>query len=116
MSLHTTPDTNRRSVPRRQPKKASRFVCRRGKLGLGPNIAVGLFDVSENGIRLIVKTPLELEGDVEVGLQPIGANRPTTVIARVMWCVTLADGNHCVGARFEKLLPYVFFQEIAHFV
>ena len=116
MSANTTPDTNRRSAPRRQPKKASRFVCRGGKLGLGPNIAVGLLDVSECGIRFTVKTPLEPDGDIEVGLQPIGAHKPTTVLARVMWCVPLADGNHCVGARFEKLLPYAFLQEVAHLV
>ncbi|HEV3263293.1 MAG TPA: PilZ domain-containing protein [Gemmataceae bacterium] len=116
MNANTAPDTNRRSAPRRQPKKASKFVCRRGKLGLGPNIAVALLDVSENGIRLIAKTPLEPDTDMEIGLQPIGAHRPTLVIARVMWCIPLADGNHCVGARFEKLLPYAFLQEVAHLV
>jgi hypothetical protein len=114
MDKNSSPDTNRRSTPRRLPKKASKFVCRRGKLGLGPNIAVSLLDVSETGIRLIVKTPLEPESDVEVGLQPIGAHKPTVVIAQVMWCIPLADGNHCLGARFEKLLPYAFLQEIAH--
>jgi hypothetical protein len=116
MSAHTTPDTNRRSAPRRQPKKASKFLCRRGQLGLGPNIAVGLLDVSESGIRLMVKTPLDADSDVEIGLQPIGAHKPTTVVAKVMWCIPLADGNHCVGARFEKLLPYAFLQEVAHLV
>jgi hypothetical protein len=33
-----------------------------------------------------------------------------------MWCISLADGNYCVGARFEKLLPYAFLQEVAHLV
>jgi hypothetical protein len=116
MTTNTTRDTNRRGAPRRLPKKASRFVCRSGRLGLGPNIAVGLLDVSETGIRLIVKTALEPEAEVEVGLQPIGANTPTNVIAQVMWCIPLADGNHCVGARFEKVLPYGFLLEIANLV
>jgi hypothetical protein len=106
-------DSDRRNSSRRQPKTTAKITCRAGTLGLGPNVAVSFLDISQSGIRLIVKTALTPGGEVEIGLQPLGANRPTAVAARVMWSLPLADGNHCTGARFEKQLPYSFLQEIA---
>src|SRR5256885_2178544 len=49
---------NRRANPRRAPKGSTRVTCRRGSLGLGPNLALSLLDVSETGARLLVKEPL----------------------------------------------------------
>jgi hypothetical protein len=109
-------DSERRNSCRRQPKQTAKITCRAGTLGLGPNIAVGFLDVSESGIQLIVKTALAPGGEVEIGLQPLGSNKPTALPARVMWSLPLADGNHCIGARFEKRLPYPFLQEIATLV
>jgi hypothetical protein len=106
-------DTNRRNSSRRQPKQSAKITCRAGTLGLGPNVAIGFLDVSESGIRLIAKTALTPGGEVEIGLQPLGSNKPTAVAARVIWSLALADGNYCIGARFEKRLPYTFLQEIA---
>ena len=63
---------NRRNSPRRQPKRTSRALCVTGKFGLGPNVAVALLDVSETGIRLVLKTALVPGHDVEVGLEAIG--------------------------------------------
>ena len=107
------PTANRRRAPRRKPKKSSRVFCHSGRYGLGPNIAVALLDVSETGVRLILRVPLAVGDEVEIGLDGIGERRPSKAAAQVVWCMPLADGNYCVGARFEKPLRWVLLQALA---
>ena len=74
-------------------------------MGLGPNIAVSILDVSETGVRLILKEPLKEKAEFVVELESVGA-RSIKVLARVIWMLPLTDGNTCVGAEFAKNLLY----------
>ncbi len=96
----------RRVARRRQPKGGTRVACRKGTLGLGQNIAVQVLDLSETGIRLMVRTALATGDDVEFELVTCGQPRPIKLVARIAWAVPASDGNYCIGARFEKELKY----------
>ena len=50
-------------------------------LGLGPNVALSLFDVSQAGARVTVKAPLTLREQIEIGLSGIGHRRPVKNLA-----------------------------------
>jgi hypothetical protein len=92
---------------RRTPPKANaRVSCRRGALGLSPNLACAILDVSETGIRLRVREALPARQEIEVGLEGLGHPRPLRVSAEVVWCVGIADGDFCIGARFQRRLSY----------
>ena len=67
--MNASPPNSRKS-PRRPPRGATKVVCRKGTLGLGPNLGVRLLDVSEGGVRLLVKTELVKGDGVEVVLVP----------------------------------------------
>jgi hypothetical protein len=99
---------------RRNPPKANcKVSCRRGTLGLGPNLALAILDVSELGIRLLVREALEPRQEIEVGLEGLGHARPLRVAAQVVWCVATADGFHCIGARIQSRLTYHDLQKLA---
>jgi hypothetical protein len=102
----------RRIVPRRTPKKSSKLACYKGSLGLGTNQAVSLLDVSETGIRLVVKSALEKGQEIILELLGPGHIRPVKVPAIVIWSVATADGTHCIGARFQRRLPYADMQKL----
>jgi hypothetical protein len=108
-------EVNRRSATRHQPRGGSKIICATGKFGLGPNVAVSVLDVSETGIRLIVKVALPVGGEVEVGLEAPADRKPTPMPAEVVWCVPMADGNFCVGARFARPLKYALLQAFSRF-
>lgn len=110
----STPPPNRRGASRLKPKATSKVVCMTGKFGMGPNVAVSLLDVAELGIRLVLKTAVPVGSEVEVGLEAPGDRRPTTVPGEVVWCVALADGNHCIGVRLRKPLPYPLLQGLTY--
>ena len=107
-----TAKRNRRVSPRRSPKGATRVSCRRGCLGLGPNIAVTLLDVSETGARLIVKGALIPGQEIELGLLAPGCVREYSVPGEVVWSVETASGAHCIGVQFEKRLSYSAVQDV----
>ncbi len=106
MSQTTENRPNRRCSPRRPAKRSSRVMCVTGKFGLGPNVAVTMLDVSETGIRLVLKTALPLGHEVEISLDSVGGRQPTKIPGEVVWCVPMADGNHCLGVRFSKILKW----------
>jgi hypothetical protein len=92
---------------RRNPAKAScKVSCRRGALGLGPNLALAILDVSETGTCLRVREPLEPRQEIEIGVEGLGHSRPLRLPSQVAWCVGTADGFCCIGARFENRLNY----------
>ncbi|MBI1916030.1 MAG: PilZ domain-containing protein [Planctomycetes bacterium] len=106
MHPERTVKKNRRANPRRAPKSSTRVTCRRGTLGLGPNLALSLLDVSETGARLLVKEPLATGQEIELGLLAPGALRESTLPALVVWTLETADGAHCAGVQFQKRLSY----------
>jgi hypothetical protein len=112
MTQPRPPKPNQRSSPRRAPKGTTRAQCYRSALGLGANLAVAVLDVSETGVRLVLKADLPLGQEIEVDLDR-AAQRPVKALARIIWSLPTADGNFCVGARFHKPLPYADLSSLA---
>jgi hypothetical protein len=110
----STPPPNRRTSSRRRPKATSKVLCVTGKFGMGPNMAVKLLDISDKGLRLVLKVALPPGHEVEIGLQAPGDRRPTAVPGEVVWCVPMSDGNHCLGVRFTKPLKYALLQALSY--
>ena len=104
---------NRRKSMRRKPRGYVKVECRAGAYGLGPNLATAVLDVSDTGIRLIVKKALKFPGDAEITITGYGLQKPIKRLAHVCWQVTLEDGQFCVGAEFEKRLVYRDWQNLA---
>ncbi len=106
------PDRNRRTARRRAPKRSVQFVCYANAMGLGPNLALSLLDVSETGARATVTVPLTPPVEIEVNLGGINSRRPFKVIAEVVWCVPEADGTFQVGLKFQRYLTYEDLQDL----
>lgn len=106
MSNQPAKPRNRRLAMRREPKRSSKITFRKGVLGLGPNHALTMLDLSESGVRLLSKTEVKVGEDVEVGLLPPGGAREVVRKGRVIWVVPTAEGTFCVGVEFAKRLDY----------
>jgi hypothetical protein len=104
---------NRRRGRRQLPKGATKTQCYPNALGLGQNIALAVLDLSETGVRLLVKQKLTPGREVEIGLEGVGHRRPVKILGRVAWTVKTSDGNHCVGVEFQRTLPYADFLQLA---
>lgn len=102
--------SNRRSARRHKP--CGTIECRKGSVGLGPNLAVALLDISETGLRMLAKTVFQKGEDVEITLVSKRHARPLRMMADVAWCVEAADGQYCVGLSFRRRLMYMEFQNL----
>jgi len=106
------PRRNQRASRRQPPKRSTKVVATRNALGLGPNIAFRVLDLSETGIRLLLKEELRIGREFEITLES-AASRPVRTVAQVVWCVATADGQFCVGARFQKPISYASLQGLS---
>jgi hypothetical protein len=112
MSQSST-ESNRRRIRRRTSKRMVKVRCQKGGWGLGTDMARTLLDVSTEGARLVVAGPLDNGQEITLSLEGPWHVRPLTLCAHVRWCTALADGTHCIGVRFEKMLPYSEVQDLA---
>ena len=78
----------------------------RGAAGLGPNLGLSVLDVSETGVRLVVKEALRPGRVVSLALEGASNARPLERRGTVAWSMPLADGSHCVGVSFHTHLAY----------
>jgi hypothetical protein len=106
------PSGNRRSGRRFGLSGSARIECRKGTLGLGPNITQSTVNLSETGVKLIVKTILEKGKEAEILLHGPGLTRPLRRVARVIWSRPLDDGTCCAALRFDSPIPYADLQRI----
>ncbi len=109
----TSSADNRRRSRRHTLIGVARVECRKGALGLGPNLAVKALDISETGLRLVVKEDLTLGQQTEILLAGSGLARPLKRLATVAWVLPLEGGGHCVGLNFDKPLPYRDLQRLS---
>jgi len=79
---------------------------------LGSNVAVSLLDLSETGVRLLLKENLRIGQEFELTLES-AASRPVRAVAQVVWSIATAEGQFCVGARFQKALSYAALQALS---
>ena len=97
---------NRRRSARRSTRRTTKVFCH-GPMGLGPNLAMKVLDVSETGVRLILKQEFSIGQELEVSLEGTGNRRPIRRVADVVWSVPTQDGHYCVGVSFRKPLQFV---------
>jgi hypothetical protein len=106
MSDSLTARRNRRKARRQPARSCARVLCYGNALGLGRNLTVAVLDLSESGIRLRTRAPLEPAQEVQIELEGLGHARPLTLPSRVAWSVAAADGTWCVGLQFPRPLKY----------
>jgi len=69
-------------------------------------VALSVLDVSESGLRLLVKGPLSPGDEVEISLEGTAQAKPFKMTAQVAWALPTADGSYCVGVKFQRDLRY----------
>jgi hypothetical protein len=107
-----TPAANRRNSRRLPPRKTVKTECRKGTLGLGVNLAEACRDLSEGGVCLILKAPVDPNLEVEVLINGHGV-RAIKRAGRVCWTHSLDDGRVLVGVQFQGLVPFADVQNLA---
>jgi hypothetical protein len=112
MSQLQPPKPNQRRSRRQPAKKSVKAACFKGSMGLGANLALSVLDVSETGVRLLVKADLPPGQEVEIDLESPGSQK-VKALARVVWSVPAEDGTFRVGARFDKGLSYAALQALS---
>lgn len=115
MSQPESKPRERRVAPRRRPKGGTRIACRKGSMGLGPNLAQSLLDLSEGGVRLLLGSALTTGQEVEVSLSAPGVTRDVKRLGQVAWCVPVASGGHCVGIRFDKRIDHATLRDLSQY-
>ncbi len=103
---------NRRRSRRSPLSGQTRVECRKGALGLGRNLAVRALDLSETGIRLVLRDLLAPGDGVEVILSGPGVRGQLKRLGRVVWCLPLSAADACAGVAFEKPLPWAEAQRL----
>jgi hypothetical protein len=93
-------------LSRRPARGGTRVEVRRGDLGLGPNLAVGLVDVSEDGAGVRLKAEVWVGEQVEVQLGRAGGGKMFRNAGVVRWCRPEPDGWFLVGLSLRRRLTY----------
>ncbi|MFO0876989.1 MAG: PilZ domain-containing protein [Gemmataceae bacterium] len=102
---------NQRASRRTSPKNSTKARAFRNHLGLGPNIGIKLLDISENGLRVILKEDLPVGREFEIMLET--PCKSVKVHGQVVWTVPTADGKFVIGAKFTKSLAYADLHHLA---
>src|SRR5947207_15878033 len=95
-------EDRRAAGPRPQPQDGAGVTCHKGVLGLGPDLAVGLLNLSDTGVALLVSQTLRERDLVEVGLRAPGWTRPVHRLGLVVWSQPTEAGPWRVGVLFAR--------------
>jgi hypothetical protein len=101
MNKPSTTRSERRRSRRQRPKPTTEIACRSEEtLLVGANLAASVLDISADGIRLRVNSPLAVGQKIEVDLEGIGYCRPLHFTGEVVWSLQTVDGFWCIGVKF----------------
>lgn len=106
-------EENRRASKRASVRTSVAVEVRKGATGLGTSLSVQFVDLSEGGIRVVLKSELPVNTEAEVILSGHGIRKPIKRIATVCWSFKLESGEFLAGLRFDKALS---FRDVANFV
>ena len=99
------PDVTPLDLPGRRVRPFKVGVSLRlGPTGGGPDLAVGLMDVSAGGIGVRVLAEVEAGQEVVVELTPARAAEAVRRAADVRWCLAAGDGTFLAGFQFRRPL------------
>lgn len=97
---------NRRITQRREARRSVRVECRKGTMGLGKDFGDMILDVSEDGVRIMLKEELPLKQEVEVVMYPEGSRQAIKRLGNVVWIVKVEEKRFCAGLKFQKRMPF----------
>jgi hypothetical protein len=95
--------SERRRVHRRQPRAGTTATCWWKLPATGPGQAAELQNISEDGLRLVVRKVLEPGSSIEVRLQPPDDGAPLVCLVQVVWCAA-SNAANLAGVRFLERL------------
>ncbi len=98
-------DKDKRRLIRRRVRNATDVSCRRGTMGLGPNLALRMLDISEEGVKLLVKQQLKLGEELEVCFTPQGCSKEIVCNLVTVRCGP-ENGSFMVAGKFAPPLSY----------
>jgi len=104
---------NRRRSQRRKPRTSVKVQCRKGSHGLGADIASTVLDLSDSGVRMVIKQGLDVPSEVEIIIAGYGMKSNIKRLGNVRWQVKLENGQYCVGIEFQKHIEYRDWQNLA---
>ena len=94
----TLPTPGSSSAPvARQPRRHLGIVCRRGTTGLGPDLAVGIVDVTEDRLKVRLTAPVPVGDELEADLTPPGNGKVMRLRGVVAACRPSRDGKSSVA-------------------
>ena len=111
MTPANAPHHERRRVRRKSTRRGTTISCRKGTLGLGPNLAISIHDLGEEGMSLLVKEWITPPADVEIAFTAVGTSKPTVVIGQVVWCNPMQTG-FLIGVKFRERIAYMQFTSL----
>jgi hypothetical protein len=97
-------DSDKRRTRRRKASQGSLVEIRRTSRGLGPNRAVALLDVCEEGIGVCLTVPFQPGEKVAVVLVVPGGSRTIKSGGEVRWCAAAGDGTYRAGVQLNRSL------------
>lgn len=98
--------SNRRSSKRMAVRTSVSIEVRKGALGLGANLAAQFLDISEGGVRVIVKSDIPQGSEVEVTLTGHGVRKTVKRCGVVCWSMKLESGQYAIGLHFDKRVSF----------
>jgi hypothetical protein len=104
--------SNRRATFRRHPRGKPPVECRRGRTGLGKNLAEEVTDLSQTGAGLMVHESFDAEEEVDITVNSIHEPKPVHVYGSVIRCIPKVEGKYLISVRFERPLPYALWQKL----
>jgi hypothetical protein len=101
--------SDRRLSRRRPPRGKTLLICQKGLMGLGPNLAVTIIDMSETGLRVALSVELPRRQEVSLVIEGVGMPKAIKRHGTVIWTAANTDGTFTTGIQFQKRLGYVEF-------
>jgi two-component system OmpR family response regulator len=93
---------NRRTCPRRTAKAEVDVTCTTSPPAHERNLAWTILDISESGLGLLMKTPLNIGAEVSVRLRTPSSSRAVVRAGRVVWSAPATAQSYGVGVRLEE--------------
>ena len=100
------PKSGDRRENKRLPARSSVVIeVRKGILGLGPNLAVNLLDLSVEGAGVLMSGKLQVGEQVEILLWGHVIRAKLKRLAKVRWVTKLEPDHFVMGFKFETPIP-----------
>jgi hypothetical protein len=99
--------SNRCLSPRRRVSRRVDVIVRRGTLGLNPDLAIGLVDISEDGLGVRLRGPVEPGDEVEIILSLPVMSKSWKLLGDVCWCNPGPYGTFVADVHLRRRLTHL---------